>query len=154
MTKVLGFRADPSNARYAIVSYDGTNFVLENGNSESRLVYPADIIDTPKKVLWLYREIERIFHADRSIDSVVRKTNEYGLREKAALRESSYIEAALMLYCEQNKKPVQIRTYTSLGTRSADAKTHAESRVGRTVKYWDSKIADAVIAAWWGARQL
>ena len=82
------------------------------------------------------------------------QTNEYGLREKAALRESSYIEAALMLYCEQNKKPVQIRTYTSLGTRSADAKTHAESRVGRTVKYWDSKIADAVIAAWWGARQL
>lgn len=152
MTKVLGFRADPSNARYAIVTHDGSAFALENANAETRLVYPADIAEAPKKVLWLYREIERIFHADPTIERVVIKTNEYGLTEKAAMRESSYIEAVLMLLCEQRQIPVAIKTYASLSTRSADVKVHAEARVGRTAKYWDNKIADAIIAGWWGAR--
>lgn len=151
--KVLGFRADPANARYAIVSHDGSSFTLENAQSESRLVYPADITEAPQKVLWLYREIERIFHAAPDIDAVVIKTKEYGLAEKATMRESSYIEAAVMLFCAQRQTPVFIKTYASLSTRSNDVKAHAEQRVGRTGKYWDNKIADAVIAAWWGIRQ-
>jgi hypothetical protein len=154
MNKVLGFRADSSSARYAVVTYDGTSFSLENANSESRLVYPADATDAPKKILWLYREIERIFHVDGTIQGVVIKTKEYGLMEKAAMRESSYIEAALMLFCEQKQIPIFIKTYNSLGTKSADVKNHAEQRVGRTSKHWDGKIADAVIAAWWGARNI
>lgn len=153
MTRVLGFRADPSSARYAVVDHDGSSFRLHNGTTESRLVYPADITEAPKKVLWLYREIERIFHADPTIARVVIKTNEYGLREKAAMRESSYIEAALMLFCEQKRIPVWVKVYTSLGTRSADVKADAERRAGRTSKYWDTKIADAIVAACWGAAQ-
>jgi hypothetical protein len=70
------------------------------------------------------------------------------------MRESSYAEAAVALLSEQRSKPVFIKTYTSLGTRSADVKSHAEQRVGRTDRYWDNKIADAIMAAWWGARQL
>jgi hypothetical protein len=152
--KVMGFRADPSAARYAIVTFDGTTYTLENGNSESRLSYPADIDLASKKVLWLYGEIERIFHANSDIAAVVIKTNEYGLTEKAAMRESSYAEAAVALLSEQRGKPVFIMTYASLGTRSADVKLHAEQRVGRTDRYWDNKIADAIMAAWWGGRQL
>ncbi|MCH9807010.1 MAG: hypothetical protein K0U74_04700 [Alphaproteobacteria bacterium] len=152
MTKVLGFRADPANARYAIVSCDGTDSTLENAASESKLVYPADIDTVPQKLEWLHREFERMFHANRDIEMVVIKTNEYGLNEKAAMRESSYLEAVLLLFCQRNGIPVEIKTYNSLGTRSKDAKTHAEHRVGRTSKYWDAKMADAVIAAWWGAK--
>lgn len=151
--KVLGFRADPVSARYAIVAFDGSTFVLQNANSESKLAYPADVEEAAKKVLWLYREIERIFHASPDIEAVAIKTNEYGLIEKAAMRESSYIEAALLLFCEQRQIPVSVKTYTSLSTRSADVKTHAEQRVGRTTKYWDIKMADAIIVAWWRARQ-
>jgi hypothetical protein len=149
--KIMGFRADPVAARYAIVNFDGTTYGLENANSESRLTYPADMEQPSRKVLWLYREIERIFHANSDIAAVVIKTNEYGLTEKAAMRESSYAEAAVALLCEQHQRPVFIKTYASLSTRSADV---AEQRVGRTEKYWDNKIADAIIAAWWGARQL
>jgi len=152
--KVMGFRADPTAARYAIVNFDGTTYRFDNANSESRLTYPADIDQASKKVLWLYREIERIFHANSEIAAVAVKTNEYGLTEKAAMRESSYAEAAVVLLSEQRGKTVFIKTYASLGTRSADVKSQAEQRVGRTDKYWDNKIADAVIAAWWGTRQL
>jgi hypothetical protein len=152
--RVLGFRADPANARYAIITHDGATFTLENNSSESRLVYPADVKEASQKVLWLYRKMERIFHADPDIDAVVIKTNEYGLVEKASMRESSYIEAALLLFCEQHQTPVFVKTYGSLTTKSANVKADAECRVGRTSKYWDNKIADAVVAAWWGARQL
>lgn len=152
MSKVLGFRADPANARYAIVAYDGSDFTLENEASESRLVYPADIKTVPEKLEWLHREFERIFHADRAIEMVVIKTNQYGLIEKAAMRESSYLEAVLILFCQRKGIPVEIKTYASLSTRSKDVKIHAEQRVGRTNKYWDAKMADAVIAAWWGAK--
>jgi hypothetical protein len=152
--KVMGFRADPTAARYAIVNFNGATYSLENANSESRLTYPADVNQASRRVLWLYREIERIFHANSDIAAVAIKTNEYGLTEKAAMRESSYAEAAVALLSEQRGKPVFIRTHASLGTRSADVKAHAEQRVGRTDKYWDNKIADAIIAAWWGARQL
>jgi hypothetical protein len=151
--KIMGFRADPVAPRYAIVNFDGTTYAFENANSESRLTYPADVEQISKKVLWLYRETERIFHANPDISAVVIKTNEYGLTEKAAMRESSYAEAAVALVCEQCQRPIFIKTYASLSTRSADVKSHAEQRVGRTDKYWDNKIADAVIAAWWGTRQ-
>ena len=152
MTRVLGFRADPANARYAIVAYDGVNFSLENASSESRLVYPADVSSIPEKLLWLHREFERIFHADPSISKVVIKTNQYGLVEKSAMRESSYLEAVLILFCQRRGIPVDIKIYASLSTSSKDVKAHAEQRVGRTAKYWDAKMADAVIAGWWGVR--
>src|SRR5205814_7575666 len=99
--KVMGFRADPTAARYAIVNFDGTIYRLDNANSESRLAYPADIDQASSKVLWLYREIERIFHANSDIAAVAIKTNEYGLTEKAAMRQSSYAEAAVALLSEQ-----------------------------------------------------
>ena len=154
MTKILGFRADPTNARYAIVSYDGASFILENAASESRLIYPADMTDASKKILWLYREIDRIFHADSSIERVVIKTNEFGgMPSTAPMRVSGYLEASVMLFCEQRQIPVCLKTYASLSTRSAEVKTDAEQRVGRTAKHWDNKIADAVVAAWWGAQQ-
>jgi hypothetical protein len=73
--KVMGFRADPTAARYAIVNFDGTIYRLDNASSESRLAYPADIDQASRKVLWLYREIERIFHANSDIAAVAIKTN-------------------------------------------------------------------------------
>lgn len=65
-------------------------------------------------------------------------------------RIASYQEAALLLYCGLHNKPVVAKIYASLGTRSAQVKDHAIARVGQTTRYWDGKMADAVVAAWWG----
>jgi hypothetical protein len=150
--KVLGFRADPSAPRYAIVQNDNANFTLDNAGGESRLVYPANVLTPSEKVTWLYREIERIFRENPGIGCAVIKTNEYTQSDSKAKRESAYAEAMLLLYCAQHQIPIETKLYTSLGTKSGDVKTHAEARVGRTTKYWDAKMADAVIAAWSGAR--
>jgi len=150
--KVLGFRADPSAPRYAIVQNNGAGFTLDNASGESRLAFPANVSKPSEKVTWLYREIERVFRDNPGIARVVIKTNEYTQSDTKAKRESSYAEAMLLLYCAQHQIPAEVKIYTSLGTKSGDVKAHAETRVGRTTKYWDAKMADAVVAAWSGAR--
>jgi hypothetical protein len=152
MTRVLGFRADPTAPRYAIVQSDGGIFTLVNATSESRLIYPATLSTPAQKMAWLYRELERVFRDHTGIGSVVIKTNEYTQSDTKAKRESAYAEAMPLLYCEQKRIPVETKIYASLSTRSADVMAHAEARVGRTSMYWDTKMADAVVAAWSGVR--
>ncbi|WP_193177140.1 hypothetical protein [Oricola nitratireducens] len=148
---VLGFRSDPTTPRYAIVNGAAAPFVLLNADAESRLRFPADCSEEAAKVTWLYREFERIFHTHPNIDRVVIKKGEFTQGDNNAKRVASYQEAALLLYCGLHNKPVVTKIYTSLGTRSAQVRDHAIARVGQTTRYWDSKMADAVIAAWWGA---
>jgi len=150
--RVLGFRADPSAPRYAVVDRTDDTYTLLNLDGETKLAYPATIIASCDKTAWLYREIERVFRDHPGIDRVVVKTNEYTQSDSKAKRESAYAEAMVLYYCAQHQIPVEVKIYASLGTRSADVKAHAEQRVGRTSKYWDPKMADAVVAAWSGAR--
>lgn len=149
--KVLGFRSDPSTPRYAIVGGSTNPLTLLNADAESRLRFPADCDSEATQVTWLYREFERIFHVHPDIDRVVIKKGEFTQGDNKAKRMASYQEAALLLYCGLHNKPVVVKIYTSLATRSAQVKDDAIARVGQTTRYWDGKMADAVIAAWWGA---
>lgn len=148
---VLGFRSDPKTPRYALVDSSTTPITLLNAESESRLSFPADCASDAAKVTWLYREFERIFHAHPDIAQVVIKKGEFTQSDNDAKRSASYQEAALLLYCGQHNKQVATKIYASLSTRGAQVLDHAIARVGRTTRYWNSKMADAVIAAWWGA---
>ncbi len=149
--KILGFRSDPSTPRYAIVDSSVTPPALLNADGESRLRFPADCTSEAAQVTWLYREFERIFHIHPDIDRVVIKKGEFTQGDNNAKRVASYQEAALLLYCGLHNKPVVSKIYASLSTRSAQVKHHAIARVGQTTRYWDGKMADAIIAAWWGA---
>lgn len=148
---VLGVRLEPGKARYALVEYDGAVFSLLNAKDETRLVLPPAISESAEKIDWLYRELERIFHSQPDIQKVCIKTNEFTQSDSKSKRETAYFEATVLLFCQQRGIPVNTRTYSSIGTKSGDVKQHAESRVGRTGKYWDGKIADAIMAAWKGA---
>ena len=149
--KVLGFRSDPTTPRYALVDGTTTPLTLLNADTESRLRFPADCSTEAAQVTWLYREFERIFHTYPDITKVVIKKGEFTQGDNNAKRVASYQEAALLLYCGLHNKPVVTKIYASLATRSAQVKDHAIARVGQTTRYWDGKMADAVIAAWWGA---
>ncbi len=149
--KILGFRSDPATPRYALVDGAATPMTLLNASEESRLCFPADCTEDAAKVTWLYREFERIFHAHPDIARVVIKKGEFTQGDNGAKRTASYQEAALLLYCGLHNKPVVTKIYASLGTTSAQVRDHAIQRVGQTTRYWNSKMADAIIAAWWGA---
>lgn len=150
--KVLGFRGDPKAPRYAIVSEDNGVCALENASDDSKLTVPASISDEADgdRVEWVYRELQRIFDDHPDIAKVMIKQNEFTRQDTKAKRRSAYYDAAVILACAHKNIPVELKLYTSMGTTSADTKRHAESRVARTDKYWDNKMADAVNAAWWG----
>lgn len=150
--KVLGFRSDPSAPRYALVTKTSEEFLLLNSSTDSRLKFPATIGDEDEcgRITWVYNEIARVFDGHPEIAKVVIKINEYTRSDTKAKRRSSHIDAAVMLCCAQRNVPVTIRVYGNLATTSSDTLRHAEARVGRTLKYWDTKMADAVNAAWWG----
>jgi len=149
--KILGFRSDPNTPRYAIVDGATTPPTLLNADAECRLRFPADCNSETAQVTWLYREFERIFHIHPDIGRVVIKKGEFTQGDNNAKRIASYQEAALLLYCGLHNKPVVAKIYASLATRSAQVKDDAIARVGQTTRYWDGKMADAVVAAWWGA---
>ncbi len=149
--KILGFRSDPNTPRYAIIDASASPLKLLNDSAESRLCFPADCENDATRIPWLYREFERIFHLHPDIAKVVIKVGEFTMADSKAKRSASYQEAALILFCGLKEIPVWTKLYASLGTRSNQVKEHAIARVGQTARYWDGKIADAIIAAWWGA---
>lgn len=152
--KIVGFRGDPKAPRYAIVSETGGAFVLENLASDNKLSVPASITEDAdaERLEWMYREVLAIFDAHPGIIKVVIKQNEFTRQDTKAKRRSAYNDAAVILASAHRGIPVELKIYGSMSTTSADTKRHAESRVGKTDKYWDTKMADAVNAAWWGLR--
>mgnify|MGYP005845084353 CR=1 FL=1 len=148
--KVLGFRGDPKAPRYAVVSEVGGAYTLENAASDNKLSVPASITEDAERLNWLYQEILAIFDAHLGIEKVMIKQNEYTQRDTKAKRKSAHADAAVVLACSHGGIPVELKIYASMPTTSKDTKQHAESRVGKTEKYWDNKMADAVNAAWWG----
>lgn len=149
--RVFGFRSDPVCPRYAVVEHNQTGFSLLNQSSECRLKFPADCSTDVGKITWLYRELERVFATHTGIVRAVIKTGEFTRIDSAAKRLALHQEAALLLYCGLHQLPVDAKLYASLSTTNTDVKHHATTRVGQTNRYWDSKMADAVIAGWWGA---
>ncbi|MSU91904.1 hypothetical protein GE300_20305 [Rhodobacteraceae bacterium 2CG4] len=150
--KVLGFRGDPKAPRYAVVSEVGGAYTLENAASDNKLSVPASIGEEAdaERLNWLYQEIRAIFDAHPGIEKVVIKQNEYTQSDTKAKRKSAHADAAVVLACAHRGIPVELKIYASMPTTSKDTKEHAETRVGKTDKYWDNKMADAVNAAWLG----
>ena len=153
--KVLGFRSDPKAPRYAVISNDGGQDVLENASGDNRLTVPASIPEEAdaERVAWIYREILRVFDEHPDITKVMIKANEFTQQDTKAKRRSAYTDATVMLASANRNLAVEVKIYASMPTTSADTKRHAESRVGRTEKFWDKKMADAVNVAWLGLRR-
>lgn len=151
--KVLGFRGNPNAPRYAVLSYDGTTFALENAASDSKLKLPASIAEDAdsERLAWIYAEIVRILEAYPDIVKVMIKTNDFTQSDTKPKRKSAYIDAAVILAAAHKNVPVQALVYSQMGVTRATTKERAETRVGKTDKYWDDGMADAINVAWWGA---
>jgi len=154
--KVLGFRGDPKAPRYAVVSEMGGVYTLENAAGDNKLSVPVSIGEDAdaERLDWLYREVLAILDAHPDVVRVIIKQNEYTQNDTKAKRKSAHSDAAIVLACAHSGMPVELKIYASMQTTSKDTKQHAENRVGRTDKYWDNKMADAVNAAWWRLRNL
>ena len=147
---VLGIRISPQITRYALVKSEDKRYELINADTESELEYPVDTDAPESKASWLYRELKRIIRKNPDIKRVCIKVNESRFRDQKSSRETYRLEGVALLLCDRCSKPVNMKTYKSLGTRKADVMACAEDRVGSTSKYWNPQMADAVVAAWSG----
>ena len=146
---VLGIRINPTITRYALVKSVDGRCVLLNSEAESKLEYPSDMNTPESKVDWLYRELDQIIIENPDIKKVCVKINEYTRGENKSKRETSYLVGATLLCCYQKSIPVNMKIYRSIGIgiNNTNVVTHAEEQVGSRAKGWDTKIADAIVAA-------
>jgi hypothetical protein len=152
--QVLGIRASAQEIRYAILEKDSSGQVkFVNIEGEHRLKYPSTILEIGDKLLWIKQEFERIFRQNPRIEKTILKTNEFAGSETNAKRETSYIDAIILSLCAEKNIPVLKKLYSQIGTTSKKTKEHAEMRVGRTDKYWNGSVADAVNCAFWEIRR-
>lgn len=152
--QVIGIRASAQEIRYAILNQDvDGSIVFINKDEEHCLRYPATIHKVEDKLHWVKREFDRIFRQHTSIDKIIVKINEYAGTENGAKRETSYIDAIVLLLASENNITVERKLYSQIGTTSKQTKEHAESRVGKTDKYWNTTMADAINCAFWEMRR-
>lgn len=149
--QILGIRTASTCVRYAIVEWDGQTASLVNSAAENKLDFPADRQEIPQKLQWLYSEFERLYRMYPNISKIAIKMNQFGT-EKMANRFSTHMDGVVMLSALQNGKTAQTFLYANMqqGMSSKKVQLFAETNVGRSDKYWNAQMADAVAAAWTG----
>jgi len=149
--QILGIRTASTCVRYAIVEWDGQTATLVNAMAENKLDFPADRQEIAQKILWLHDELERILRMYPDITKVAVKMNQFGT-EKMANRYSTHLDGVVMLSAMKNAKALNTFIYANIqqGMSSKKVQAFAEANVGRSDKYWNAQMADAVAAAWTG----
>jgi hypothetical protein len=146
--KILGIRTAPKQLRFALVEIAGNNATLLNGGSENLIKVPAGVTEAEDIIHWQKAEVDRILRQNPDIDFVALKTSEYARSDTKATRLASYLDAAVFLAAKDAHKPIHSRLYSQIGATRNTVKERAEARVGRTEKYWNEQIADAIMIAW------
>lgn len=146
----MGIRASAQEVRYAILDKKADKSIeFINRTSENRLKYPANMDSIEEKLYWVESEIDRILRQNDAINKIIIKTNEYTGTESSAKRETTYVDAIIMLSAYEHGLSVVRRLNSQIGSTAAKAKEYAENRVGKTDHYWNNTIADAILAAYW-----
>lgn len=152
--KMIGIRSAAHEVRYAVLERDEEGQIMFiNRNGEHCLRYPSTAQEIGNKLLWVKREFERIFRQNPDVSAVVIKSSEFAGNENIAKRESLYTDAILLLLCAEFGIPACKKLYSQIGTTSNKTKEHAEQRVGKTDKYWNATMADAVNCVFWEIRR-
>ncbi len=146
--KILGIRTAPGQLRFALVEFSNNDVALLNDETESLVKVPAGIAKPEDVLYWQKAEVDRILRQNADVACVGLKTSEFSRTETKSTRLATYLDAAVMLAAKEVNKAVHSKLYSQLGATRATVKERAEQRVGRTQKYWNEQIADAIIVAW------
>jgi Holliday junction resolvasome RuvABC endonuclease subunit len=146
-------RASINHIRYAILELDAQDAVLWvnlQPPHEHKWVVPKAANTKAKRLVEVHREICRIIDKYQPDHVAVKVAeNVQGGPSPDRVR----VEAVVMLACGQRDVPVAEKLYSQLkpnkSTRinSKNVQADAFAHVGQPRSYWDSEIADAIVAA-------
>ncbi len=144
---VLGIRNYSDGFRYCILQKDANGVVCKNLNSENRILIPKGYDDN-QLLIWYQDEIERILDTNNNIVKVAIKHNE-NMRSDcyASLKKVMFMDCIITLIATRKNIHVNSYVYNQIHVNSKNVLDRAEILVGKSQKYWDSKIADAIMAA-------
>lgn len=148
---ILGLRASAQEIRFAILekNQDGS-IIFKNRDGENRLKYPASIDTIDEKIMWVKSEVDRILRKNPEITKILIKINEFNGTENTAKRETTYMDAIFLLCSKEHNIPVERKLNSQIASSSAKAKEIAEQRVGKTDKYRNNAMAEAILVAYRG----
>ncbi|WP_164168641.1 hypothetical protein [Ruminococcus flavefaciens] len=147
---VIGFRVSTKEIRYAVLEKRDNSIVFINRDGENLIKFPTSITSIEDKVFWAKSEIDRILRINSTIKKIYLKTNEFNGNENSSKRETTYIDALILLSAKEHTIPVERKLYNQLGTSSNKVKGVCEVLLGKTDKYWNNTMADAMLVAYRG----
>lgn len=148
---VLGLRASAQEIRFALLEQsENGKIAFLNQDGENRLRYPTSTDRIEEKLYWVKSEIDRVLRINANINKICIKTNEFNGMETTSKRETAYVDAIFLLCAKEHNIPVEKKLYSQICSSSNKAKEDAEQRVGKTDKYWNNVIADAILVAYRG----
>lgn len=148
--KVLGIRNYSNGMRFCILTNEGVGGQIEfiNLNKENKINKPQGY-EGKELYLWYQSEIERILDTNDGIEAIAIKQNENSVQScYGKLKDVMFFDciASMSAFCRD--LGVESFVYNQLGVSSKTVKEQAETIIrGKTSKYWDEKIADAIVAA-------
>lgn len=147
MKKVIGFRIIPNGFRYCIIQHndDGT-FEFLNKNSENKVMLPVGLLEM-ESYAWVKQEFSRIIDANPDVSAIGLKHNENIKTCYSKLKQTMFFDAAITLVALDKHIEIIHFVYNQIGCNKNNVKQMAEKFVGKTTKYWDEKISDAIMVA-------
>lgn len=145
--KVLGIRNYSDGFRYCILEGNCDNIQCINLNGENRILIPKRYEDN-QLLIWYQDEIDRILDMNSDIGRVAIKHNENTRADSySTLKRVMFMDCIATLEVTRKNIPVSSYVYNQICVNSKNVLEKAESLVGKSLKYWDSKFADAIMAA-------
>ena len=145
--KVLGIRNSPTKIRFCILEGNITKFNFTNNNGENKIDMPKSLITDAEIYSWVKSEFKRIFDKHGPFDHMAIKQNENVPTRYSSVKPVMFLDCLATIVAIENNTPFSSHTYKSLGTKSKEVLTYAESQITKTTTNWDVQIADAVSVA-------
>jgi hypothetical protein len=143
--KVLGIRNYYDGVRFCILEGEASNISCLNLNKENRILFPKGIHENDL-LIWYKDEIDRLFDIYGIFDRVAIKHNENTRSDSySSLRKILFLDCIVTLEAVERKIPINSYAYNQIGVNSKNVLEKAESLVGKAQKYWDIRMADAII---------
>ena len=149
--KVLGIRNYSNGMRFCILKKEDVGGPIEfiNKDKESKINMPQGY-EGKDLYIWYQSEIERILDTNDGIEAVAIKQNENSVQTcYGKLKDVMFFDCIASMSAFHRDLEVESFVYNQLGVSSKTVKEQAETIIGgKTNKYWDAKIADAIIVAY------
>ena len=149
--KVLGIRNYSNGMRFCILTKEDVGGLVEfvNLNKENKINKPQGY-EGKDLYLWYQSEIERILDTNEGIEAVAIKQNENNVQAcYGKLKDVMFFDCIASMSAFHRDLEVESFVYNQLGVSSKTVKGQAEAIIGgKTNKYWDEKISDAIVVAY------